>query len=147
MLVRRSSFAALAAGSLVLIAGQAVPALATTAPGASATIPVTVTNTTIHVAPDKFTLKSAPNVARYPRGVTINFKIKNNGSVSSVLTLKLLTKLHVYGASHLKATESTKPIPPKGTAKLSATFAFRGDYEFELVQGGKIVAKNAIVVF
>jgi len=125
----------------------AAPASATTAPGAAATIPVTVTNTNIKVAADRFTLKSAPNVARYPRGVTIHFKIKNTGSAPVIVTLRLLTKLHVFGASHLKTSESTPPISPNATVRLTGTFAFRGNYQLEVRRGGKLVATNPIVVF
>lgn len=130
-----------------VLAAGAASVHATTAPGASAVVPVTLTNTTIKVARDKYTLKKEPNVARYPRGATIHFKITNKGSVPVVLTLRLLTKLHVYGSKYLKPTESTKAIPPRGTAKLTATFAFRGDYEFELKKAGATVAKSAIQVF
>jgi hypothetical protein len=142
MRARLSILAALLAAAA--LAGQAG---ATTAPGATATIPVTLTSSTIKVAPDKFTLKSAPDVARYPRGVTIHFKITNTGSVPVVLTLRLLTKLHVFGSKYLKPTESTKPIAPHATVKLTATFAFRGAYRFELSRGGKVVASSAVVVF
>ncbi|HEY2074320.1 MAG TPA: hypothetical protein VGG88_12155 [Gaiellaceae bacterium] len=142
MRARLSILAALLAAAA--LAGQAG---ATTAPGATATIPVTLTSSTIKVAADKFTLKSAPDVARYPRGVTIHFKITNTGSAPVVLKLHLLTKLHVFGSKYLKATESTKLIAPKATVKLTATFAFRGDYRFELVRAGKIVATSAVVVF
>jgi hypothetical protein len=145
MRVRFSFLTAVCAAAVLTVV--AAPANATTAPGASATIPVTVTDTTIKVAADRFTLKSAPNVARYPRGVTIHFKITNTGSAPVIVTLRLLTKLKVYGASHLRATESTTSIAPKGTTKLTATFAFRGKYQLEVKRAGKIVATNPIVVF
>jgi uncharacterized cupredoxin-like copper-binding protein len=143
----RHSIPAALCAVAVSLAVVAAPASATTAPGATATIPVTVTNTSIKVAADKFTLKSAPNVARYPRGVTIHFKIKNTGSASVIVTLHLLTKLHVYGASHLKTSVSTKPIAPNATVKLTGTFTFRGNYQLEVRRAGKLVAKNPIVVF
>ncbi|HEV2591239.1 MAG TPA: hypothetical protein VGU02_05035 [Gaiellaceae bacterium] len=129
------------------LAGGAATATATTAPGTTATVPVKLTNSTIKVAPDVFTEISSPKVARYPRGATIVFKITNNGTAPLTLRLRLLTKLHVYGSKYLKPTESTKPIAPHGTTKLKATFAFRGNYQFELLRGGKIVAKNAIFIF
>jgi uncharacterized cupredoxin-like copper-binding protein len=144
----RSRFSIPAALCAAAVLGVlAAPASATTAPGAAATIPVTITNTSIKVAADKFTLKSAPNVARYPRGVTIHFKITNKGSASVIVTLHLLTKLHVYGASHLKTSESTKPIAPNATVKLTGTFTFRGNYQLEVRRAGKLVLKNAIIVF
>jgi hypothetical protein len=143
MHARLSILAALVAASLIAVA----PVDATTAPGASATIPVTVTDSATKITPDKFTLKSAPNVARYPRGATIHFKITNKSSAAVTITLRLLTKLKVYGSKYLKPTESTKPIVPGGSAKLTATFAFRGDYELEVVRNGKIVRKSPIVAF
>lgn len=130
-----------------VLTGGAATAMATTAPGSSATVPVMLSNTTIKVARDQFTLKTAPDVARYPRGATIHFKITNNGSESVKLVLRFLGKLKVYGSKYLKPTESTKSIAPHGTAKLSATFVFRGNYEFELVRGGKVVAKNPVDIF
>lgn len=130
-----------------VLTGGAVTAMATTAPGSSATVPVTLSNTTIKVARDQFTLKTAPKIARYPRGATIHFKVTNDGSEPVKLVLRYLGKLKVYGSKYLKPSESTKPIPPHGTAKLSATFVFRGNYEFELVRGGKIVAKSPVEIF
>lgn len=145
MHLRRSFVSALL--GVAVLAGSAATAGATTAPGATATIPVTLTNSTIKVAPDRFTLKSEPNVARYPRGVTIHFRITNKGTIPLVLTLHLLTKLRVYGSKYLKPTESTKPIAPGASVKMTATFAFRGNYQFELKKAGTIVAKHPVQVF
>jgi len=145
MRLRNSILATLCAAAVLGV--LAAPVSATTAPGAAATIPVTITNTSIKVAADKFTLKSAPNVARYPRGVTIHFKITNKGTAPVIVTLHLLTKLHVYGANHLKTSVSTKPIAPSATVKLTGTFTFRGNYQLEVRRAGKLVLKNAIVVF
>ncbi len=145
MRLRNSILATLCAAAVLGV--LAAPVSATTAPGAAATIPVTITNTSIKVAADKFTLKSAPNVARYPRGVTIHFKITNKGTAPVIVTLHLLTKLHVYGANHLKTSVSTKPIAPSATVKLTGTFTFRGNYQLEVRRAGKLVLKNAIIVF
>jgi hypothetical protein len=120
---------------------------ATTAPGATTLIPVTLSDANIKVAPDVFTQKDTPNVARYPRGASITFRIANNGAKPASLVLRVLSKLSFYGANQLKRSASTGTITPGRVKRLHAIFAFRGEYEFELVRNGKIVARNPIVIF
>lgn len=145
---RRRGLVVAAAGiGAAVLASSAIAANATTSPGASALIPVTLTDTTITVTPDRFTLKSQPNVARYPRGATITFKIQNEGTLPLVLVLRVVTKLNFYGANTLKTSVSTGKIAPTAIKRIRATFTFRGDYELDLVKNGKTVARSSIVVF
>jgi hypothetical protein len=134
-----------AAGAVLV--SSAVASRATTSPGATALVPVKLTNGSITVTPDRFTLKSNPKLARYPRGATITFKIQNEGTVPLSLVLRVLTKLTFYGANTLKTSVTTGKIAPTAIKRIRATFTFRGNYEFELVKKGKIVARNAISVF
>jgi hypothetical protein len=137
---------AICTASAVLVS-SAVASHATTTPGATALVPVKLTNTSITVTPDPFTLKSDPKLARYPRGATVTFKIQNEGTVKLSLVLRVLTKLQFYGANTLKTSVTTGKIAPTAIKRIRATFTFRGNYEFELVKAGKIVARNPISVF
>jgi hypothetical protein len=120
---------------------------ATTTPGTNTLVPVKLTNTTITVAKDKFSLKNRPNLARYPRGATITFRIQNEGTRPLSLVLHTTTKFQFYEGSLLKTSGGTGNIAPTGAKRLRATFTFRGKYEFELLNNGKIVARTPISVF
>jgi hypothetical protein len=128
----------------VLAAGQA---RATTTPGVRVLVPVTLTNSKIAVAVDKFTSKKNPRLTRYPRGATVTFSIRNEGTKPLVLVLRAITHFQFYVGTKLERSESTGTIDPSGGKRLRATFIFRGKYEFDLVSRGKIVARSPISVF
>jgi hypothetical protein len=129
---------------VVFVAGQA---RATTTPGVRALVSVTLTNSNIAVAVDKFTSKKNPGLTRYPRGATVTFSIRNEGTKPLVLVLRAITSFQFYVGTKLGRRESTGTIDPSGGKRLHATFIFRGKYEFDLVSRGKIVARSPISVF
>jgi hypothetical protein len=138
------------AGAVLCFAIDAAPVAAasrTTAPGVVAHVPVVLTNLSIEIPKDQFVLASAPNVARYPRGALLDFKILNRGKHPAVLKLRLITKLHFIGASRLKKSVSTEAIPAGKSQHLRIGFAFRASFMFELLVGGKVIARHPLVIF
>jgi hypothetical protein len=142
--------AAVVAGAILCFGLDAAPAAAasrTTAPGVVAHVPIVLTNSSIEIPKDQFVLASAPNVARYPRGALLDFKILNRGKHPAVLKLRLLSKLHFVGASRLKKFVSTPPIPAGKSRHLRVDFEFRALFRFELLVGGKVLARHPLVIF
>jgi hypothetical protein len=119
----------------------------TTAPGVIAHVPIVLSATKIDIPKDQFVLKNQSNVARYPRGATIDFGIKNTTGKRAVLELRLTSKLNFFGASKLKKLVSTKPLAPGASTHIRASFFFRAHFDFELLVGGKVVAHHPMVIF
>jgi len=146
--VRRLVVPAVLVLSLAAAAAAADAGNRTTGPGVIAHVPIVLTAGKIDIPKDQFVTKAEPNVARYPRGAQIDFRIQNKGSKPAILSLRVLSKLNFYGANQLKKLVSTrKPVKPGTTAHMRLSFYFRARFMFEERVNGKVVARHEMVIF
>jgi hypothetical protein len=122
-----------ALAATVLAAGLAPEANAapeTTAPGQIYVIKVTLSNSKIAIAADRY---SSGNSPRYPRGGTVQYSVKNNGSRTYVFKV----------AGHM-----TQPIPAGHSTSIQIHWNYRGQYLYELLYNGKPAGpKGYVTVF
>jgi hypothetical protein len=122
----------------------------TTRPGQVYHIPVVLTDKSIkigwdHGEPDT---RSGRNGSRYPRGVTIDFRITNKGTHANAARLKLLGR-HVFTKAEVAETvvSAGKPIEPGRLRHLVINFYYRSSFALQLMAGAKPLASAPILVY
>ena len=126
-------FACSALAATVLAAGvasEANAALETTAPGQIYIIKVTLSNSAIVIAPDRYSVGKNP---QYPRGGTVQYAVRNKGTRTYVFKV----------AGHM-----TQPIPAGHSTFIQIHWNYRGQYLYELLYKGKPAGpKGYVTVF
>lgn len=124
---------ACAALSAVLAGGlaqSATAAVRTTIPGVVYVVPMTVTDKTVTVPPDKFS--KGLKYSRYPRGAVIRYKVINKGSRAYSVRIwdatttvirpghfdTILLNWNYRGNYYYQALFHGKPVGPKGRVKI-----------------------------
>jgi hypothetical protein len=150
---RRGAFAPAVAlvAALVLMACVAVvpvgAATKTTEPDKPYKIPVLVTDTSIRIQPDPYTIG---NTQRYLRGSIIIFLIKNVGKHPHSVQLKLLsghTQAFLKYEQKVRVVPAGKtPIQPGRLRNLPINFYYRATFALQLMIGGKPRASALISI-
>jgi len=125
------SLAAVAALLLAAaLAAHASAAPQTTAPGQIYIIKVTLSNSAIVIARDRYSVGKNP---QYPRGGTVQYAVRNKGTRTYVFKV----------AGHM-----TQPIPAGHSTFIQIHWNYRGQYLYELLYKGKPVGpKGYVTVF
>ena len=125
------SLAAVAALLLTAaLAAHASAAPQTTAPGQIYIIKVTLSNSAIVIARDRYSVGKNP---QYPRGGTVQYAVRNKGTRTYVFKV----------AGHM-----TQPIPAGHSTFIQIHWNYRGQYLYELLYKGKPAGpKGYVTVF
>jgi hypothetical protein len=129
---------------LVTVASIAGTARATTGVGVVINVPVTVRASVVTVKKNEYSTKM---VARYPRGTTVHFHVRNTTSHIIWPQLRVKTGLNFVGGNKVsKITRAPHAIGPGKTASFNVFFFFRGTFAFEAVTASKVVATAPVAV-
>lgn len=133
--------------TVLCVGVEAMPALGaqrTTAPQQPTAVTVSLTNSSIKIQADKFTKHG---IYYYPRGAIIDFVLKNNGKQPVSVRIKLNSKLHFFGASHIATfTLAGKPIRPGHVRHFEVFFFFRSSFAMQMLTGGRVRASSPIII-
>jgi hypothetical protein len=102
------------------ISGPGAASSRTTTPGVVYVVPVTLTNTSIVIPKDKFSIGKYP---RYPRGALIRYSITNHGSRAYIFKIW--------------ASTTAKLRPHGGHDTLLLNWSYRGRFVYETFYRGK----------
>lgn len=143
------TLAVLLSAGIAALSATAAPK--TTAPGIVHYVPVVVTDSSLKIQRDAYTVSvgKAFGVKQvYPRGVVIRFVFHNEGKLPHTVRLKLLSH-HYFGENEAKLTviyAGMTPIKAQQTRSLSINFYYRGSFALQTLTGKKITGSEGITI-